>query len=53
MLQLNLFPFSGDGTGTPTLLGSSEIANLNVWGISVPSSENGKRSSLRKVVFCG
>jgi hypothetical protein len=31
MRKLGLFPSSGNGTETPTLLGPSERANLNHW----------------------
>jgi hypothetical protein len=52
--KLDLFPSSGEGRETPTLLGHLQRANLYHWarvGVSLPSSEDGNRSSFRNVVF--
>jgi hypothetical protein len=58
--KLGPFPFSGGERETPTLLGPLERANLNHWtlpkgpsrvGVSIPSHENGNRSSFRNVEF--
>jgi hypothetical protein len=60
-----MFSSSGEGKGTPTLLGPLERANLNHcsnWrltlskgpnsvGVSLPSPEDGNRSSVRNFIF--
>jgi hypothetical protein len=60
--KMDLFPSSGEGRKTPTLLGPLEGANLNHdlslalskgpnrVGVFPPSPENGSRSSFRNVV---
>jgi hypothetical protein len=60
--KLNLFPSSGETRETPTLLGPLERADVQ-WlrlalsigakrvDVSLPSPENGKRSSFGNVVF--
>jgi hypothetical protein len=60
--KLDMFPSSGEGKETPTLLGLLEKANLNHCrialsqgpnrvGVSLPSLEDGNRSNFRNFVF--
>jgi hypothetical protein len=55
--KLALFPSSGDGRDTPTLLRLASIIEPalseepNRVGVFLPSPEDGNRSSLRNVVF--
>jgi hypothetical protein len=57
--EIDLFPCSGERQETPTLLRPLQRANLNEWcsegtkrvGVSLPSPEDGERSSFRSFVF--
>jgi hypothetical protein len=62
--KLDLFPSSGDGKETPTLLGPLGRANLqwlrsafSKWpkrvGVSLQTPEDGKRSTFCTIVFSG
>jgi hypothetical protein len=59
--KLDLFPSSGEGRQTPSLLCPLERANFNRWTsflktqqsicLALPSPEDGKRRSLQNIVF--
>jgi hypothetical protein len=53
--KLDLFPSSGEVRETPILLGPLERANLNHWinrvDVSLPSPEDGNKSSFRNIMF--
>jgi hypothetical protein len=59
--MIDLFPSSGEGWEKPNLLGPSERTNQWLWldlskgpnrvGVSLPSPEDGNRSSFWNVVF--